>query len=151
MFSFFKNLINIEELNLNFPFFRKKRLNKTNTNILFIDDEDFPIISNLRRAGWSVECLRDLRNPQDESIVRAHIIFVDFKGVGKYISETDEGIGVIRLIKSTYGRSKRVILYSGYGRFNLGMDMQIADNQMSKNSDTYQFISMIESELKKIK
>lgn len=149
------NLINFEfsifskDFNLSSLF--KKKITKENASILFIDDELFPVIENLEKAKWSVKRIKDLKNPQDEDIKRAHIIFVDYKGVGKILSEGDEGLGVIRLLKETYKNKKRVILYSGYGKFSLGSHLKIADNQISKDSNTYEFISMIEEELKKLK
>ena len=151
MFNLFKSLINIEEFNFYLPSLWRKKIDRIDAKILFIDDEDFPIVNNLQSAGWSVERIKDAKNLQDDAISKAHIIFVDFKGVGRYLSKNDEGIGLIRAIKEAYGKRKRVILYSGYGRFNLRMNTQAADNQLSKNSDTYEFISMIESELKKIR
>jgi len=128
-----------------------KNLDKTNAKILFIDDEDFPVVDSLKKGGWDVNKIKDIKDIQSEIIKRAHIIFVDYKGVGKKLAKKEEGLGLIRAIKNHYGSSKRVILYSAYGSFNLSMDMRVADNQLDKNADAYQFITMIESELKKIK
>jgi hypothetical protein len=145
------------EFNFNFKFLNKlfkifkKKITKENANILFIDDEKFPVVENLEKAGWSVKRIKDLENPQDEEVKRAHVIFVDYKGVGKILSNTEEGIGVVKLLKNTYHNSKRVILYSVCNQFSLGPHLNIADGQMPKNSDTYEFIKMIESELKKIR
>lgn len=149
MFNLFNFELNFKGFSL--PFLFKKKINKQQASILFIDDEYFPVVDNLEKAGWSVKRIKDIKNPQDEDVKRANIIFVDYKGVGRTLSEGDEGIGVIKLLKDSYKNSKRVILYSGYGRFSLGAHLGIADNQMSKESNTYEFIKMIESELKKIK
>ena len=95
--------------------------------------------------------MSDLKNIQDENVQRSQIIFVDYKGVGNTLSEKREGgLGIVKAIKQAYGNKKRVILYSEYSRFSLSAEMRIADNQLAKNSNTYEFISMIESELKKI-
>jgi len=149
------NIFNLEngKFNLNFQniFKKKTKIDKINANILFVDDEDFPVVAKLKEAGWSVTKIKDIKNIQDEDVQKAHVIFVDYKGVGKSLSETAQGIGIIKAIKNTYGDSKRVILYSGYGRFNLGLDLRAADNQLSKNSDVYEFITMIESEIKELK
>jgi len=146
------NIFNIENIRLELTnFWGKKRLDKSNTNILFVDDENFPVVEKLQKAGWSVKKVKDIMNIQDDDVQRAHIIFVDYKGVGKHLSENDQGIGIIKAIKISYGSSKRVILYSGHNRFNLGLDLRIADNILSKNSDVYEFITIIEAEIKKIK
>jgi hypothetical protein len=146
------NIFNIENIKLELTnFWGKKKLDKSNTNILFVDDENFPVVEKLQKAGWSVKKVKDIMNIQDDDVQRAHIIFVDYKGVGKYLSENDQGIGIIKAIKTSYGNSKRVILYSGHNRFNLGLDLRVADNILSKNSDVYEFITIIEAEIKKIK
>jgi hypothetical protein len=130
---------------------QKKTWNKDNINILFIDDEYFSVVVNLIKAGWQVKKIKDIKDVQQEEVRRANIIFVDYKGVGKSFSEKDQGIGIIKAIKGYYGDSKRVILYSGFSGFDLGIETRIADNQLPKNANTYQFITMIESEVEKIK
>jgi hypothetical protein len=131
-------------------FKRKSKFNKSNSYIVFIDDEDFPVVDNLRQSGWSVEKLDDVFNIECEQVKRAQIIFIDNKGVGKVLSESDEGIGIAKLIKKFYGYNKRVILYSGHSVL-LGEYLNIIDNQLPKNSDTYEFEQMIHSELEKLK
>lgn len=150
------NLFKIEKLDLksfsdSFLSMFKKKYDKHNITILFIDDEDFAIVSNLKKAGWLTEKIKDLKNIEDDVVKRSQIIFVDHKGVGKTLSENEEGIGIIKALKKAYGDSKRVILYSGYGRFNLEHDIKAADNYLSKNSNTYEFIEMIKGEIKKLR
>jgi len=132
-------------------FFKRKKCDKNDIHILFVDDEDFAIIDNLKEARWSVEKINDLHNIEDDCVKRAKIIFVDYKGVGKTFSEKEQGIGIIKSLKNTYGSSKRIILYSGHNRFSLQDDIKAADNYLAKNSDTYEFIKMIQDEVKKIK
>lgn len=129
----------------------KKNYNKHNVHILFIDDEEFPIIENLKEAGWSVEKIDDLKNIEDDCVMRSQIIFVDYKRVGRFLSRKEEGIGIIKALKGKYKKSKRIILYSGHNRFTLGHDIKAADNYLPKNADSYEFIQMIESEMKKIR
>lgn len=129
----------------------RKTYNKHNSQVLFIDDQEFPIIENLKDGGWSVEKIGDLKNIDDDRVVRSHIIFVDYKRVGRSISKKEEGIGIVKALKAKYGKSKRIILYSGHNRFNLGHDIKAADNFLPKNADSYEFIQMIESELDKIR
>lgn len=129
----------------------RKSYNKYNLHILFIDDEEFPIVENLKEGGWSVEKIDDLRNIEADCIMRSQIIFVDYKRVGRSISKKEEGIGIIKALKGKYKKSKRIILYSGHNRFTLGHDIKAADNYLPKNSDSYEFVQMIESEANKIR
>lgn len=151
MFTIFNLELYITGLNIKNWFSRKPKFTKETAHILFVDDDEFPVVTNLKNAGWSVGWVKDIQNLQDEELARSQIVFIDYKGVGLVLSEDEQGIGLIRAIKNTYGNKKRVILYSAYGRFKLDMGFREADNQMSKNSNTYEFISMIESEIKKLK
>ena len=132
---------------------KKKVFDKSNIRILFIDDEfdDFPVIQNLIDAGWAVEGIGDVQNIDDDIVKRSHIIFVDYKGVGQKLSESEQGIGLIKLLKNNYKDSKRVGLYSGHNRFSLGDDFDIADFRLSKNTDTREFIEVIQNQILKLK
>src|SRR5688572_26689381 len=121
----------------------RRKLDQTTANILFVDDEDFPIVENLKKAGWAVSAVRDVKDLSDSKLKRADVVFVDFKGVGKVLAPGEQGLGLIKAIKNQYGDSKRVILYSGYTQFSLREDTRVADNQLSKEADTYEFINMI--------
>ena len=149
------NIFNFENLSFSFRdlFSRKRRFDKSNVRILFIDDEvdDFPVIQNLKDAGWSVEGVKDVQNVEDDIVKRSQIIFVDYKGVGQTLSEREQGIGLIKLLKETYRGSKRVGLYSGHNRFSLGHNIDVADFRLPKNADTREFIETIQREIKKLK
>lgn len=134
-------------------FKNKRKFDKTNTRILFIDDEkdEFPVIQNLKDAGWSVDSVSDVQNVEDDVVRRSQIIFVDYKGVGQHLSESEQGIGLIKLLKETYRDQKRVGLYSGHNRFSLGHDIDCADFKLPKNADTREFIDTIQREIKKLK
>jgi len=149
------NIFNFEKPTFSFKgLFGKKKnnLDKSNVHILFIDDEvdDFPVIQNLKDAGWSVEGIKDIQNIEDDVVKRSQIIFVDYRGVGKTLSESEQGISLIKLLKGVYLESKRIILYSGHNRFSLGDQIDVADNKLLKNADTAEFIKMIQCEMKKL-
>ena len=114
-----------------------------------------PVVSNLKKAGWSIEKIKDIKNIEDEIIRRNHVVFVDYKGVGSNISPKHEGVGLAIQIKKTYGKSKRVIIYSANTSFStdtvLDADFNYIDNRILKNADTTEFIDMICSEMKKLR
>jgi hypothetical protein len=155
MSSIIKNLINFDLRNSKFSFVfgasKKQIFNKGNTKILFIDDETFPIVKNLyTQAGWNASSIRDLKNLQDPIVVSAQIIFVDYEGVGKILYPTEKGLGIVKALKETYGDSKRVILYSAHNTFGVNAEFEIADGRIPKNSDLYEFIKVIETEVLKL-
>jgi len=45
MFNLFNFEFSFKGFNLHLPFLRKKTMDKTNASILFIDDEDFPVVA----------------------------------------------------------------------------------------------------------
>ena len=114
-----------------------------------------PVVSNLRAAGWLIEKMSDVKNIDDEKIKRNHIIFVDYKGVGKNISPKHEGVGLAAQIKKAYQGKKRVIIYSANTSFSrdaiLDADFNLIDNRILKNADTTEFIDMITSEMRKLR
>ncbi len=127
----------------------KKRRDKSNTFILFVDDEEFPVVENLHQSGWAVERVTDIKNIDDELVKRAHIVFIDNRGVGKILSENDAGIGLARLIKEAYGNKKWVILYSGH-TVPVSKKLRVFDDYLEKDADTYQFELKIREGLNKI-
>jgi len=131
----------------------KKSYSKDTTNILFIDDSDMPVVDNLKKAGYRVKKIRDVKDIDNAEVKNAQIIFVDYKGVGKNISENYEGLGLIERFTETYPKNKRVILYSASNFPNkivLNNIFNKAHNRIPKNAETCEFIKMIESEIKKL-
>lgn len=157
MIQIFKNIFSVEKSNFNFNFFsgkskKNQTYSKEQISILFIDDEEFPIVKNLySQAGWNAKRIKDLKNLQDPLVVAAQIIFVDYEGVGTILYPTEKGLGIVKALKETYGDSKRVVLYSAHSNFGINSKLEIADNRLSKNSDLYEFIRVIEAEIKKLK
>lgn len=116
------------------------------THVLFIDDEKFDKVDRIKDHGWITDRIADVRNSIDnDKISRSHVIFVDYKGVGKKISPTEEGLGIIKSIKKMYPQ-KRVILYSAHCEFDLSDELshRIADDILPKNSDVYVYLAKIE-------
>ncbi len=135
--------------------FSKKTLSideiKKKTQVLFVDDEDFSaILEIIRGAGWNARQITDIKNFQSEEIKNSDIIFMDYIGVGKTLTPKDEGIGLLKQIKSRYPK-KFVIFYSGYAGFIPGHEFHsIADAWIDKHADPYVYIDQIELAANKI-
>jgi hypothetical protein len=128
---------------------KEKRIEdiRSAVSILFIDDDTkFKVIAILKNAGWiKTRIIKDLKNLNDESILNAHIVFVDIQGVGKLMGFNDGGLGLAASIKERYAK-KKVIIYSADSegsRFHKAF--RIADDQLSKNAVPYEFESVIET------
>ena len=105
---------------------------KTKTRILFIEDGTFKQINNLQKSGWQVLQLKDVTNLDAPEIRDSRIIFVDYKEVGKHLSN-DEGLGIVKALKERYGASKWIIFYSAHP-FLLSVFNKGADSYLAKNS-----------------
>ncbi len=135
-------------------FKRKPKTSKGNelkdkTSILFVDDEPFDYIERIRAAGWNAHQVSDIENLDDDHLKRAHIVFLDYVGVGKKLAPTQQGIGLLKAIKQKYPQ-KILIFYSGHAGFTLGHEFKAADDWMPKNADPYVFLQKIEENAQKI-
>ena len=121
---------------------------KDNSRILFIDDLDLKSkIKNLMSAGWkNVMQIQTADNLDQKDIREAHIIFVDYKGIGP---SKEQGLAVIQALRERYKTSKWLILYSAHevplNAFNRG-----ADSYLAKNSSVYELEQKIIEGLGKI-
>ena len=156
MLDFNVNLGNIT-LNLNpLSWFKKrKKYNKDNTNILFVDDNDMPVVENLKKNGFKVKKIKDIRNIDDAEVKNAQIIFVDYEGVGMKVSPKHQGAGLIKELKTKYGNSKYIVLYTA--QIEMPTETTIselynyADSKMQKDSDVTEFTEKIRNAFQKIK
>ncbi|MDD4902773.1 MAG: hypothetical protein PHE24_06625 [Patescibacteria group bacterium] len=130
--------------------FRKKPLSieeiKKQTQILFIDDEAMDsLLDNIRDAGWSVKQRKEIDNFDAEDIKNSDIIFIDYKGVSLKLTPSDEGIGLLKALRSKYPQ-KHLIFYSGYAGFIPGHEIHgFADGWIQKNADPWVYIERIET------
>ncbi len=117
---------------------------KNRSHILFIDDQEFDVVDRIREDGWAVDTMNDIKSLSDNNIVRANVIFVDYKGVGINLSPKEGGLGLIKALKSAYPK-KRMILYSGHTEFSLDeLQHRVADDMLPKNSEPFVYIEKIE-------
>lgn len=118
---------------------------KAITHILFMDDEDFPIVKRLKDAGWiNTKLKKKISNLDDPAIADAQIIFVDIQGVCKDLFK-DEGLGLAGALKDKYGDKKKVVLYSDNtegDRFN--PNLKKVDESLPKNAEVYEFIRLVD-------
>ncbi len=131
----------------------KPKLKKSDLQILFIDDENMPIVEVLRKAGYHVKKKQNITSEYDVDVKNSHVIFVDFNDVGKNISEY-QGAGVIKRVREKYAGTKYLVLYtaqpslptdahtSGYIGFQDGI--------LRKSADKDQFIAHLDKAIDKL-
>lgn len=118
---------------------------KAITHILFIDDNNFPIVTSLKRAGWvNTKLKKKITSIDDPLILDSHIIFVDIVGVCKELFK-DEGLGLARALKEKYGDQKKIILYSAETEGNrFDKTIRMVDEALPKNAEVYEFIDLVD-------
>lgn len=137
--------------------FRKKRIEipqrtiddlKNITKVLFIDDQSFRIVQDLKeKDGWkNVSRIRDVDSLTQSEVKDAHIIFVDIQGVGKKMGFQDEGMGLIEALRQTYPE-KKIIMYSAESKGKIDAlhpSGNLVDYRLRKTAKRYEFESVIE-------
>jgi len=128
------------------------KLDKSSIRILFIDDNKFPIIENLKNAGYTVQWIKDIKHIEEVKVTDSHILFVDYKGVGKNLSQNKEGVGICKMLKDKYKKSKYVVLCTGESIPNelLKEIKSISDAIVPKSLETTDFINIINEAMEKI-
>ena len=119
---------------------------KDRTRILFIDDDvSFPVVKILKQAGWThTRIQKDVKSLDDVEVQSADIFFVDIQGVGKLLRFADEGLGLARALKQKYPK-KKLVIYSAEPKGDMfHQAFRIADDQLSKTADPYEFQTVVE-------
>lgn len=123
--------------------------NKEDIQILFIDDEKFKTVDNLKSAGWvNTKTIKDVTNLDSTDVKNSDVIFVDINGVGEKLFPIDKGLGLAEALKKKYPK-KYIVIYSAQeqgDRFHKAL--KIVDYSLSKNAEPYEFINIIENCMK---
>lgn len=125
------------------------QLNKEDLQILFIDDEKFKTVENLKNAGWiNTKTIKDVTNLDCLDVKNSQVIFVDVNGVGEKLFPTDKGLGLAEALKKKYPE-KYIVIYSAQeqgDRFHRAL--KVVDYTLSKNAEPYEFINVLENCMK---
>ena len=121
---------------------------KSHVKILFIDDENFNIVKQLKeKDGWrNIIRISDLDSMSQTELLDAHVVLVDIQGVGKKLGFKDGGLGIIQAIHHEYPE-KKIIMYSAESQgqidaFHSALDL--IDGRLRKTASRYEFASKIE-------
>jgi len=112
--------------------------------VLFIDDNEFDIVTILRREGWTVDRTADVESFTDASLVAAHVIFIDIHGVGVALKFESEGLGLALAIKKSFPE-KLVVVYSSEregDRFHPALS--VVDGTLPKDAEPFRFLQLVE-------
>ena len=119
---------------------------KPGVSILFVDDDiKFKVVSILKKDGWTnTRIIKDVNSLEQGEVAGADIFFIDIQGVGKALQFKDEGLGLVVALKKKYPH-KKVVIYSAETGLNaFHQAFKVADDQISKDADPYEFVEAVE-------
>lgn len=161
MFSFFKNkkedqskqkVMKPEEELAPLTEFSQEEFEKAKlkARIAFVDDEEVNYVNRLQKDGYNVAYWEDIENIDDFANKGYNVVVLDIQGIGKKISETSEGWGILKYLKNTYPHIV-VIMFTGADwsitKFKSQADQ--ADDFIGKDFDYLDFKYTLDSNIKK--
>lgn len=121
---------------------------KREVDILIIDDEDFPLLDDLKKHEFTIEYKKDITSLKD--VEPYPIILCDIHGVGKFLGSDKEGAYLVSQIKEKYP-SKIVISYTADTTTpNVQKYLHFADNVMEKGTSIEDWAQLLTESVKKI-
>ena len=121
---------------------------KREVDILIIDDEEFPLLDDLKRHEFNIEYKNDITALKDTEPYP--VILCDIHGVGKLLGSDKEGAYLVHCIKEKYP-SKIVISYTAD---TMSTDIQkylhSADNVVSKGTSIEDWASILNNAVRDI-
>lgn len=122
---------------------------KERANILFIDNEEVPLIETLQLEGWHVEHWIEVKSLKELEDGKFDLIFLDIGGIGKEYCPDEEGFGILKRIK-TVNPSILIVAFSGLSFDATRAEFwALADATLSKSSGAIKAIELLEELLKK--
>ena len=121
---------------------------KREVDILIVDDEDFPLLDDLKKHEFNIECKKDITSLKD--VEPYPIILFDIHGVGKFLGSNEEGAYAVSQIKEKYP-SKIVISYTADTTTPTAQKyLHFADNVMEKGTSIEDWAELLTESVKKI-
>jgi hypothetical protein len=119
---------------------------RKNTEILIIDDEDFPPLDFLKQNGFSVIHKTDIEDIKD--LQAYHIILCDIRGVGKKIYDSSaEGAYLIKEAKVHYP-NKQIIAYTA-SSFDPSYNNFLLDTSLiKKETPKEDWVALLDEQIK---
>lgn len=121
---------------------------KREVDILIIDDEDFPLLDDLKKHEFNIEYKKDITTLKD--VEPYPIVLCDIHGVGKFLGSDKEGAYLVSQIKEKYP-SKIVISYTADTTApSVQKYLHCADNVMAKGTSIEDWAELLNDSVKKI-
>ena len=121
---------------------------KKEIDILIIDDDEFPLMEDLRKHEFNIEHRKDINSLKD--VEPYFIILCDIHGIGKFLGSQNEGAYLAHQIKEEYP-SKFVISYTADTTSPSSQKyLNSSDNIISKGTSIEDWASLLSDAIKEI-
>ncbi|WP_215844421.1 hypothetical protein HHS34_013525 [Acidithiobacillus montserratensis] len=119
---------------------------KSNTHILFVDDENFSVLKIIKKAGWiHTRKVKDIDNIDGNDATWADIYFIDIHGVGASMEFQEEGLGLAQALKRRYPKKGLVIYSSNQDGDMFNSALNLSDANLRKNTEPHEFLRTLEN------
>lgn len=123
---------------------------KLKARIALVDDDEVPHVKRLQREGYNIVDLSDITEIDDFIRRKYHVVVLDIQGIGKHLTETSEGWGILKYLKNECPHLV-VIMFTGADwsvtKYKEYVDM--ADDFIGKDLEFLDFKSKLDSGIRK--
>ena len=151
MINFFKKIFNGKEIE---PIreFTSEELEqlKLKARIALVDDDEISHVKRLQKDGYNIVDFPDITEIDDFIRRKYHVVILDIQGIGKNLSETTEGWGILKYLKTECPHLV-VIMFSGadWSVTKYKHLVDLADDFIGKDVEFLDFKSKVDAAIRK--
>jgi len=151
MINFFKKIFNGKEIE---PIreFTSEELEqlKLKARIALVDDDEISHVKRLQKDGYNIVDFPDITEIDDFIRRKYHVVILDIQGIGKNLSETTEGWGILKYLKTECPHLV-VIMFTGadWSVTKYKHLVDLADDFIGKDVEFLDFKSKVDAAIRK--
>jgi DNA-binding response OmpR family regulator len=151
MINFFSNIFKGKEIE---PLreFTSEELEqlKLKTRIALVDDDEISHVKRLQKDGYNIVDFSDITEIDDFIRRKYHVVILDIQGIGKSLSETTEGWGILKYLKNECPHLV-VLMFTGadWSVTKYKHLVDLADDFMGKDIEFLDFKSKLDAAIRK--
>jgi DNA-binding NtrC family response regulator len=123
---------------------------KLKARIALVDDDEISHVKRLQKDGYNIFDFPDISEIDDFIRRKYHVVILDIQGIGKNLSETSEGWGILKYLKSECPHLV-VIIFTGadWSVTKYKHLVDLADDFIGKDLEFLDFKSKLDAAIKK--
>ncbi len=123
---------------------------KLKARIALVDDDEISHVKRLQKDGYNIVDFSDITEIDDFIRRKYHVVILDIQGIGKNLSETSEGWGILKYLK-TECPNLVVIIFTGadWSVTKYKHLVDLADDFIGKDLEFLDFKSKLDTAIKK--